>query len=257
MTKPRLLLIPILIFTILACSCSNNADVRDEVSMATEPPAVDAAGGTSEDTEAVGTDESQSTQTEAVIEATEAVSTTSPTTEATTAAVTTAATTAATKPTTQPATKATAKPTTKAAAKSTTVAATATNPTTADTTASEDEEIVVLDDEDEEVLEPVVCGMPTYVDEQYTDYIIYQGVIYICYGPPMRLDGSPTSQYIPGGKLMEITEVSSNRELAELSDGTASVLPVGTEIYKCQNRGDFILALVDEEYIPYFGLIEG
>lgn len=253
MTKPRLLLIPILIFTILACSCSNNADVRDEVSMATEPPAVDAVGGTSEDTEAVGTDESQSTQTEAVTEVTEAVLTTSPTTEATT----TAATTAATKPTTQPATKATTKPTTKSAAKSTTVAATATNPTTADTAASEDEEIVVLDDEDEEVLEPVVCGMPTYVDEQYTDYIIYQGVIYICYGPPMRLDGSLTSQYIPGDKLMEITEVSSNRELAELSDGTASVLPVGTEIYKCQNRGDFILALVDEEYIPYFGLIEG
>lgn len=254
MTKPRLLLIPILIFTILACSCSNNADVRDEVSMATEPPAIDAVGGTSEDTEAVGTDESQSTQTEAVTEATEAVLTTSPTTEATT----TAATTAATKPTTQPTTKATTKPTTKSAAKSTTVAATTTNPTTADTAASEDEEIVVLDDEDEEVLEPVVCGMPTYVDEQYTDYIIYQGVIYISHaGQPYGKDGFYITEYIPGDKLMEITEVSSNRVLAELSDGTASLLPVGTEIYKCQNRGDFILALVDEEYIPYFGLIEG
>ncbi len=254
MTKPRFLLIPILIFTILACSCSNNADVRDEVSMATEPPAVDAAGGTWEDTEAVGTDEPQSTQTEAVTEATEAVSTTSPTTEATT----TAATTAATNPTTQPTTKATTKPTTKATAKSTTVATTATNPTTADTTASEDEEIVVLDDEDEEFLEPVVCGMPTYVDEQYTDYIIYQGVIYISHeGYPYGKDGFYITEYIPGDKLMEITEVSSNRELAELSDGTASVLPVGTEIYTCQNRGDFILALVDEEYIPYFGLIEG
>lgn len=254
MTKIRLLMIPVLIFTILACSCSNNADVRDEVSLATEPPVVDAVGGTSEDMEAVDTDESQSTHTEAVTEATEAASTTSPTTEATT----TAATTAATKPTTQPTTKATTKSTTKAAAKSTAPAATtAKDPTASDTTVSEDEEIVVLDDDDEEFLEPVVCGMPTYVSELYTDYIIYQGVIYVCYGPPMRLDSSPTSQYIPGDKLMDITEVSSNRVVAELSDGTASVLPVGTEIYKCQNRGDFILALVDEEYIPYFGLIEG
>lgn len=249
MKKIRLLMIPVLIFTILACSCSNNADVREEVSLATEPPVVDAVGSTSEDTEPVGVDESQATRTEAVTEATEAVSTTSPTTEATT----TAATTAATNPTTQPTTKATTKPTTKATAKSTTAAAT----TATDPTVSEDEEIVVIDDDDEEFLEPVVCGMPTYVSELYTDYIIYQGVIYVCYGPPMRLDSSPTSQYIPGDKLMEITEVSSNRAVAELSDGTASVLPVGTEIYKCQNRGDFILALVDEEYIPYFGLIEG
>lgn len=254
MKKIRLLMIPVLIFTIFACSCSNNADVREEVSQATEPPVVDAVGSTSKDTEPVGVDESQATRTEAVTEATEAVSTTSPTTEATT----TAATTAATKPTTQPTTKATTKSTTKAAAKSTAPAATtATDPTAADTTVSEDEEIVVLDDDDEEFLEPVVCGMPTYVSELYTDYIIYQGVIYVCYGPPMRLDNSPTSQYIPGDKLMDITEVSSNRVVAELSDGTASVLPVGTEIYKCQNRGDFILALVDEEYIPYFGLIEG
>jgi len=248
-------MIPVLIFTILACSCSNNADVREEVSQATEPPVVDAVGSTSEDMEAVDTDESQSTHTEAVTEATEAVSTTSPTTEATT----TAATTAATNPTTQPTTKATTKPTTKATAKSTTAAATtATDPTTADTTVSEDEEIVVIDDDDEEFLEPVVCGMPTYVDEQYTDYIIYQGVIYISHeGYPYGKDGFYITEYIPGDKLMEITEVSSNRVLAELSDGTASVLPVGTEIYKCQNRGDFILALVDEEYIPYFGLIEG
>ena len=249
MKKIRLLMIPVLIFTIFACSCSNNADVREEVSQATEPPVVDAVGSTSKDTEPVGVDESQATRTEAVTEATEAVSTTSPTTEATT----TAATTAATNPTTQPTTKATTKPTTKATAKSTTAAAT----TATDPTVSEDEEIVVIDDDDEEFLEPVVCGMPTYVSELYSDYIIYQGVIYVCYGPPMRLDSSPTSQYIPGDKLMEITEVSSNRVVAELSDGTASVLPVGTEIYKCQNRGDFILALVDEEYIPYFGLIEG
>lgn len=255
MTKPRLLLIPILIFTILACSCSNNADVRDEASPATEPPVVDAAGGTSEDTEAAGTDEPQSTQTEAVTEATEAVSTTSPTTEATT----TASTTAATKPTTQPTTKATTKSTTKTTAKSTTAAATtAANPETAYTAVSEDEEIVVLDDEDEEFLEPVVCGMLTYVDEQYTDYIIYQGVIYISHeGYPYGKDGFYITEYIPGDKLMEITEVSSNRVLAELSDGTASVLSVGTEIYTCQNRGDFILALVDGEYVPYFGLIEG
>lgn len=242
MKKIRLLMIPVLIFTILACSCSNNADVREEVSQATEPPVVDAVGSTSKDTEPVGVDESQATRTEAVTEAT-----------------TTAATTAATNPTTQPTTKATTKPTTKATAKSTTAAATtATDPTAADTTVSEDEEIVVLDDDDEEFLEPVVCGMPTYVDEQYTDYIIYQGVIYISHeGYPYGKDGFYITEYIPGDKLMEITEVSSNRVLAELSDGTASVLPVGTEIYKCQNRGDFILALVDEEYIPYFGLIEG
>lgn len=257
--KSRLLLMLIPIFAILACSCSNNADdIREGVSQVTEPPVVEAADVILGDTSTAGMDESQTTQTEAVTEATEAVSTISPTTEATTEA-TTQATMASTNPTTQPTTMAVTAPTTKSAAKSTKAAATsATNSAPSDTATSENEDSVVLDDE-EEVLEPVVCGMITHVDEQYTDYIIYQGVVYISFAghPYGGVDGFYNNLYIPGDKLMEISVVSSNRELAELSDGTASVLPVGTEIYTCQNQWEFILALVGEEYIPYFGIREG
>lgn len=250
MAKTRLLLIPILIFTILACSCSNNADVRPETTLPTDPLAVDAADITSEETAAEAATNFQITLTEPTTEA-ETVSTTSPTTEATSAPTTVPTTEATLKSTTAPTTKAPATTT----APKTKSEATQTEPSEAVTTVSEDED-VLLDDE-EEVLEPVISGLITHVDEQYTDYIIYDRTVYICDGPPMRLDGSHTSQYIPGDKLMEITEVSSNRELAELSDGTASILPVGTEIYKCRNKPEFILALVGEEYVPYFGLREG
>ena len=198
--KSRLLLMLIPIFAILACSCSNNADdIREGVSQVTEPPVVEAADVISGDTSTAGMDESQTTQTEAVTEATEAVSTISPTTEATTEA-TTQATMASTNPTTQPTTMAVTAPTTKSAAKSTKAAATsATNSAPSDTATSENEDSVVLDDE-EEVLEPVVCGMITHVDEQYTDYIIYQGVVYISFAghPYGGVDGFYNNLYIPG-----------------------------------------------------------
>lgn len=100
----------------------------------------------------------------------------------------------------------------------------------------------------------VINGAAGNIAEQFTDYFVYGGIYYI------NVSNDPTwssYEYTAGDELMEITAVSDNRKLSQLSDGTSSELAVGTKIYKCENRPDMLLALVDGEYLPYYAMIEG
>ncbi|WP_050632158.1 hypothetical protein [Bacillus andreraoultii] len=58
-----------------------------------------------------------------------------------------------------------------------------------------------------------------------------------------------------GDKIAEIKKQTTNPE--EIKDQTATILPVGTKIYKLEDYpGPVYIAVVDEKEIPYLGLIE-
>lgn len=92
------------------------------------------------------------------------------------------------------------------------------------------------------------------IDEQFKDYIVYRGMYYT------NVSEEPSwsaTDFTVGEKLMEINEISSNRHLAELKDGTSSLLAVGTEIFKCENRLEILLARAGDTYVPYCKMVEG
>ncbi|MGP4108496.1 hypothetical protein [Virgibacillus sp. L01] len=59
-----------------------------------------------------------------------------------------------------------------------------------------------------------------------------------------------------GDKYFEIIKQSTTPE--EFESGTASKLPVGTKIYNpAKENGPILIAVVEDEKIPYLGVIEG
>lgn len=59
----------------------------------------------------------------------------------------------------------------------------------------------------------------------------------------------------PGEKVMEIEEQSFDP--ADFSDGYATDLSIGTEIFRARERQDILIAEVDGEYIYYLAIVEG
>lgn len=58
-----------------------------------------------------------------------------------------------------------------------------------------------------------------------------------------------------GDEIAEIKKQATKPE--EIKDQTATVLPVGTKIYKLEDYpGPVYIAVVDEKEIPYLGLVE-
>lgn len=110
----------------------------------------------------------------------------------------------------------------------------------------------IVNNESESLAE--IPGISELIDEQFKDYIVYGGMYYT------NVSEEPSwsaTDFAVGEKLMEINEISSNRHLAELKDGTSSLLAVGTEIFKCENRLEILLARAGDTYVPYCKMVEG
>lgn len=110
----------------------------------------------------------------------------------------------------------------------------------------------IVNNESESLAE--IPGISKLIDEQFKDYIVYGGMYYT------NVSEEPSwsaTDFAVGEKLMEINEISSNRRLAELKDGTSSLLAVGTEIFKCENRLEILLARAGDTYVPYCKMVEG
>lgn len=58
-----------------------------------------------------------------------------------------------------------------------------------------------------------------------------------------------------GDKAGSITR--SYQEGEEFADGMATLLPVGTELYRPVERGDILIAVIDGNEIRYLKLVEG
>lgn len=59
----------------------------------------------------------------------------------------------------------------------------------------------------------------------------------------------------PGGKVMTVQNQST--DLSDFSDGTANLLPLGTDIFEANERSDILIAEVDGDYIYYLEIVEG
>ncbi|MYL35152.1 hypothetical protein GLW08_03910 [Pontibacillus yanchengensis] len=78
----------------------------------------------------------------------------------------------------------------------------------------------------------------------------------IVYKNAEQIDWIQDTSFTLGEKVMTIKEVSN--EGNNFKHGTASKLSVGTEIFELEKKnGHLLIALVNEEKIPYIGLIEG
>jgi len=85
------------------------------------------------------------------------------------------------------------------------------------------------------------------------DIFMLDGIIY---KNAEKVDWIRKLEVKPGEAAGEIQNVYQAGE--EFSNGTASLLPAGTEIYKAEPReGAVLIAVVNNREIRYYGMIEG
>lgn len=237
--------LPLTIIIMLLCACSNQPGTlheqsqplvsEDSQSLRSSPEVTTPATGGEENSSVTTTAESK---TEA--SSNETTTTTEPTTIST-APSTTVTTTS------NPASEKSTEPPQTVPPKSEPEVSKNTDETTAPQNNNEPDASI-----DEEVI--VYSSASDYINEQFTDYFIYGRVYYI------NVSKDPSwnrNEYIAADELMEITSVSDIRVISQLSDGTSSILPVGTKIYKCENRNDILLVYIDGEFVPYLMMVEG
>src|SRR5690625_1623784 len=105
--------------------------------------------------------------------------------------------------------------------------------------------------------ETETIGNPTATDilenDHEADIFQYNNLIYT---NASTIDWVQEDTYEKGPKITEIQKQSV--ESNEFSDGTASKLPVGTQVYQIVGNGQLLLMVEkDDEEIIYLALIEG
>ncbi len=102
----------------------------------------------------------------------------------------------------------------------------------------------------------IYIGNPT-VDQvltkyQQTDIFLMNDIVYV---NSEEIDWVKALDLTIGEEVMEITSQSKNSET--FIEGTASILPIGTKIYKPLEKGDIYIAVVKDKEIRYLGWREG
>lgn len=250
------ILLPLLTSLILFCACTNHSGTENKQPplASTDLPSTEAISEIAvpkSDSEAINTTPEKATETSTQETPLPTETTTSLTTVPTTVS-TTESTTASTTATTV------AHVTNTSASESAAPSETGSLQTewdigvdTADAIVYESGNDLIVSREDSIMMIP---GAVKHIAEQFTDYFVYDRIYYI------NVSKDPTwntYEYIAGEELMEITNISDNRKLSQLSDGTSSMLALGTKIYECENQRDMLLALVDGELVPYYAMVEG
>lgn len=85
-----------------------------------------------------------------------------------------------------------------------------------------------------------------------TDIFLMNGIVYV---NAEEIDWVIDLDLTIDEEVMEIIRRSDNGK--DFIEGTASILPIGTKIYKPLEKGDIYIAIVDGKEVRYFGLREG
>lgn len=93
------------------------------------------------------------------------------------------------------------------------------------------------------------------IPEMFTDYYVTDSTVY--YINVSDRDPWQGIPYSKGNLIGNVLNHTENRELNSIEPGSASILPIGTEIYESNEDGAIILASVDNRLIPYLRMTEG
>jgi hypothetical protein len=96
----------------------------------------------------------------------------------------------------------------------------------------------------------------TEIHPHHTDYVVFGGILY-SNNSKNEMWAGKYEVYTKGDFFDEVLINSDERNIYKIEDCTASLMPVGTKFYECNESSELILADTPDGLIPFLMIVEG